>query len=233
MSFVSAAVAVAVAGASMGANIAAQTKAANQQNRYRRSLGISQNEQFKQNAEAVIQDVGFQIDQLLERDIQQAAATRQELDSVTRDIRGAGATAAAQMAAAGIQGRTVDLLHAQFSRDIAEFESTAGRNLKNFRAQSQMQAKSIYARGQNAINQGYPNPLPPAATVDHATSIMNGISTGISTFSAMRSFQSPGMLGEANPTTSTTNFSQAPTPVQMYSPYSSTPVLYQSVGRIA
>ena len=171
--------AVAVGAASAGANASAQAKAANEQNKYRRSLGIAQNRQYEENAAAVIKDVGLQIDQLAQRDIQQASATRQELESVSRNAREAGATARAQTAAAGVEGRTVDLLHAQFSRDVAEFESVASRNLRNFRAQSQMEAQAIYARGQNAINQGYPNPLPPVATVSPATSIMQGISTGI------------------------------------------------------
>jgi hypothetical protein len=236
--------ALAVGAASAGANASAQAKAANEQNRYRRSLGIAQNAQYDQNAAAVIKDVGLQIDQLAQRDIQQASATRQELESVSRNAREAGATARAQTAAAGIEGRTVDFLHAQFSRDVAEFESVAARNLRNFRAQSQMEAQAIYARGQNAINQGYPNPLPPVATVSPLTSVMQGISTGIGVYGALGSFRTPpGVAETANATTTgTTNFSQAPTAAQMYSPYQSTPILfggdapailYQSGGRFA
>jgi hypothetical protein len=200
MSFVALGVSVAVAGATTAVSMSAQAQAANQQNRYRRDLGISQNQQFKENAAAVIKDIGFQIDQLAQRDIQQAAATRQELETVSRNVREAGASARAQAAAAGVEGRTADLLHAQFSRDVAEFESVAARNLRNFRAQAQMEAKAIYARGQNAINQGYPNPLPPVATVSPATSIMQGISTGIGVYGSMRSFQTPSGMGpSANP----------------------------------
>lgn len=223
--------AVAVGAASAAANASAQSKAANEQNKYRRSLGISQNRQYEENAAAVIKDVGLQIDQLAQRDIQQASATRQELESVSRNAREAGATARAQTAAAGVEGRTVDLLHAQFSRDVAEFESVASRNLRNFRAQSQMEAQAIYARGQNAINQGYPNPLPPVATVSPATSIMQGISTGIGVYGALGSFASPPGIGAAS--NATTNISQAPTAAQMYSPYQSAPVLFGGGGMLA
>lgn len=186
------AVAVGVGVASMGVNLAAQSQAAREQNRYRRSLGISQNKQFEQNAAAVIQDVGLQIDQLAKRDIETAAATRQELETISRNAREAGATVRTMTAAAGVEGRTVDTLHAQFARDVAEFESTAIRNITNFRAQSAMEARAVYARGQNAINNGYPNPLPPVATVNPATSIMSGITTGIGVFGTLRGAGAPG-----------------------------------------
>jgi hypothetical protein len=203
MAFV--AVAIGVGVASTAVNLAAQSKAANEQNRYRRDLGISQNKQYEQNAAAVVRDVGLQIDQLAQRDIETAAATRMQLEQVARDAREAGATARAQTAAAGIEGRTVDLVHAQFARDVAEFESASIRNLRSFRSQSSMEAKAIYARGQNAINNGYPNPLPPPATVSPATSIMNGISTGIATYGALSSFRSPDVGAAANPTVNNPN----------------------------
>ena len=217
------AVAVGVGVASMGVNLAAQSQAAREQNRYRRSLGISQNRQFEQNAAAVIQDVGLQIDQLAKRDIETAAATRQELETISRNAREAGATVRTMTAAAGVEGRTVDTLHAQFARDVAEFESTAIRNITNFRAQSAMEARAIYARGQNAINNGYPNPLPPPATVNVATSIMSGISTGIGVYGALGGLASPDVGAAANPTTT---MSQAPLPAQMYPQYQSTPILF-------
>ncbi len=201
MAFV--AVAVGVGVASMGVNLAAQSKAASEQNKYRRSLGISQNKQYQQNAEAVFRDVGMQIDQLAQREIETMAATRQQLETVSRDAREAGSMARTAVAAAGVEGRSVDALHNQFVRDVADFESTAIRNISNFRAQSAMEAKAIYARGQNAINNGYPNPLPPPATLSPATSIMQGISTGLSVYTALGSFQTPSGVGAAaNPTTS-------------------------------
>jgi hypothetical protein len=215
--------AIAIGAASAAANASAQAKAANEQNRYRRSLGISQNKQYEENAAAVVRDVGLQIDQLAQRDIEQAAATRQELEKVSRDAREAGATARAMTAAAGIEGRTVDLVHAQFNRDVAEFESVAARNIRNFRSQSSMEAKAIYARGQNAINQGYPNPLPPVATVSPATSIMNGITTGIGVYGALSSFQSPpGVGATANPTTTIDPTITSTTPAA----YNSAPALF-------
>lgn len=232
MAFV--AVAVGVGVASMGVNLAAQSKAASEQNKYRRSLGISQNKQYQQNAEAVIRDVGMQIDQLAQREIETMAATRQQLETVSRDAREAGSMARTAVAAAGVEGRSVDALHNQFVRDVADFESTAIRNISNFRGQSAMEAKAIYARGQNAINNGYPNPLPPPATISPATSIMQGITTGISVYGALNAGgpagdPDAGVGAQANPVT---NFTQAPTPAQMYSPYQSTPVLFGG-GRLA
>lgn len=196
------AVAVGVGVASAGVNLYAQSKAAKEQNRYRQQLGISEERKYVQNAQAVIKDVGLQIDQMAQREIQQSASVRQELENITRSAMEAGATARTQTAAAGIEGRTVDVLHNQFRRDVAEFESAAIRNVKTFRAQSAMEAAAIYARGQNAINQGYPNPLPPPATVSPATSILNGITTGLSVYAAGRSFMTPSGVGAtANPAT--------------------------------
>ena len=204
MSFVAVAVGVGVASAGVG--IYSQSKAANEQNRYRQQLGISQNKQYVQNAQAVVKDVGLQIDQMAQREIQQSASVRQELENITRSAMEAGATARTQTAAAGVEGRSVDVLHNQFRRDVAEFESAAIRNVKTFRAQSAMEAAAIYARGQNAINQGYPNPLPPPATISPATSILNGITTGLSVYAAGRSFAAPDGIGAtANPATVANN----------------------------
>lgn len=199
MSFV--AVAVGVGVASAGVSLAAQSQAARQQNAYRRSLGISQNEQYAKNAQAVTRDVGFQIDQLAQREIETVAATRLELEKVSRDARESGATARTMTAAAGIEGRTVDILHAQFRRDVADFESVTARNLRNYRAQSAMEAKAIYARGQNAINNGYPQPLPPVATISPATSIMQGLTTGLSVYGTLGGLAKPDLGAAANATT--------------------------------
>lgn len=198
MSFVAVAVTgVAVSAATAAVSLSAQQKAANEQNRYRRELGISQNTQYAQNAAAVVQDVGLQIDQLARREIEFADATRLELESVSRNVREASATSTAAMAAAGIEGRSVDLLHNQFSRDVAEFESVAAKNLSSFRAQSAMEAAAIYARGQNAINGGYPPPLPPVATVSPATSILGALSSGLSAASMVGAFRTPSGVGGA------------------------------------
>lgn len=205
--------AIAVGAASAAVNQQAQTKAANEQNRYRQQLGISQNQRYKENAEAVIKDLGLQMDQLIQRDFQQSAAVRQELENYTRNARMAAASTQVATAAAGIEGRSVDLLHQQFERDVAEFESAAQRNIQAFRAQSNMEAQAIYARGQSAINNGYPNPLPPVATVSAATNIMNGVTTGIGIYGALRSFQSPpGVAATANPNTASSVPGTAQTP---------------------
>lgn len=191
MSFVAVA-AIGIGAASIGVGVASQAAAANEQNAYRQRLGISQNKAFQDNANAVIQDVGMQIDQLARREVEQAAAIRQELDGVVKGARQSMGTMSTQTAAAGVAGRSVDALHMQFQRDVAEFASIAGRNMMNTRAQSSMEAKAIYARGQSAINQGTPNPLPPAATLNVGASILNGVSTGLGAYTSLRgAFSNP------------------------------------------
>lgn len=204
--------AIAIGAASAGVNQKAQTDAANEQNRYRAQLGISGNQRYQETVKAVTRDVNLQIGQLARRDMEQAAATRQELENLTRNARLAGSSTRVATAAAGIEGRTVDMLHQEFERDVAEYESAAQRNLKNFRVQADMEAKAIYARGQNAINNGYPNPLPPVATVNPLTNIMSGVTTGLAAYSALSSFSGPPGLGQAaNPsTTSIPNSTQTP-----------------------
>ena len=202
MSFVAVA-AIGIGAASIGVGVAGQVSAANQQNAYRQRLGISQNRQYLENAAAVTQDVGLQIDQLAQRDLEQSAATRLELDNAIRGARVASGTTAVQSASAGVEGRTVDLLHQQFARDVADFASTSGRNLMNFRAQASMEARAIYARGQSAINQGTPNPLPPVQTVNAAVPILQGITTGIGVYGTLRQSFGPPTLpqGIGTPTT--------------------------------
>lgn len=199
--------AIGIGVASAGANMAAQGAAASEQNSYRRRLGIAQNRQYQENAGAVMRDIGMQVDQLARRDLEMAAATSNELQNITRNVREASATARTQQAAAGVEGVSVELLHMQFERDVAEFESTAMRNVRNARYQSNMEAQAIYARGQSAINQGYPPPLPPAQTVSPWASLMNGVSTGLNAAMALSSFQAPTDIGAgANLTTSGTPF---------------------------
>lgn len=203
--------AIGVGAASAGVNQYAQTQAANEQNRYRAQLGISQNQRYKENAEAVIKDIGLQTDQLVRREIEQGAAIRQELENYTRNARMSAATTRTMAAAAGVEGRSVDLLHQQFARDVAEAESAAQRNFKSYRAQTNMEIQAVYARGQSAINNGYPNPLPPVATVNPLTNIMNGITTGIGVYGAMSSFRAPSLAANANPSTANIpNFTQTP-----------------------
>lgn len=187
---------VGLGAATAGVSMAAQSEAASQQNAYRARLGIAQNRAYEQNVEAVTRDIGLQIDQLASRDIEQAAATRLELENISRNAKEAGATMRARTGAVGVEGQTIALLHNQFDREIAEFESVAARNMKTFRARTEMEARAIYARGQSAINNGYPNPLPPPATVSPLTSILGGITTGLSTFGTLNSaFGAPPGVG--------------------------------------
>ncbi len=56
---------VAIGAASAAAQADAQNKAAKEQNAYRARLGVAGNKQYVQNAEAVIRDVGSQVDQIV------------------------------------------------------------------------------------------------------------------------------------------------------------------------
>lgn len=183
--------------ASAAAQADAQNKAAKEQNAYRARLGVAGNKQYLQNAEAVIRDVGSQVDQVARRNMEQSMAVRQELEGISRNAREAKATYTTVAASAGVEGRSVDLLHAQFDRDVMEFESAANRNLSNMRTQMGMEIEAIYARGQSAINSGYPAPLPPAANPSPWLPIINGITTGISTYGALSSFRTPTGVGSA------------------------------------
>ena len=174
-----------VAAASTAAGLYSQQQAANSQNDYRSRLSIANNANYKANAEGVIKDIGYQVDALAQRDIQNSNATRAELENAFRGARESQKSYDVGAAGRGVEGRTVDYVHEQFNRDVADFESAAARNIANFRTQSSMEAKAIYARGQSAINGGYPAPLPPTATVSPATSIMNGVSTGFAAFGAL------------------------------------------------
>jgi hypothetical protein len=188
---------VLIGAASAAAQADAQNKAAKEQNAYRARLGVAGNKQYLQNAEAVIRDVGSQIDQLGRQNIERSLAVRQELEGVSRNAREAKATYTTVAASAGVEGRSVDLLHAQFDREVMEFESAAARNLSNMRTQMGVEIEAIYARGQSAINGGYPAPLPPAANPSPWLPIINGITTGISTYGALSSFRAPTGVGSA------------------------------------
>lgn len=188
--------AIAIGAASTAAQAAAQRNAAKEQNSYRSRLGVAGNKQYVQNAEAVIQDVGAQVDQVVRQNTERQLAVRQELEGISRNAREAKATYSTVAAGAGVEGRSVDLLHAQFDREVMEFESAAARNISNMRTQMGVEIEAIYARGQSAINGGYPAPLPPAANPSPWLPIINGVTTGISTYSALQSFQTPSGVGQ-------------------------------------
>lgn len=198
---------IVMAAASSAANIASQSQAARAQNSYNRRLGIAQNKQYEQNAAAVRQDVLMQTEMLARRNLEQRAATQNELQGISRNAQEASGTAAAAQAVAGVEGRSVDMLHAQFAREVAEYESVAARNIRSATIQANAEAQAIYARGQSAINNGYPPPLPPTQTINPLTSLLNGAATGISVASALNSFQTPQGVGTiANPGTTQSNF---------------------------
>jgi hypothetical protein len=177
-----------------------QSNATRAQNRYNKELGEAQLAAYGETERSVVRDVGLQIDQLAQREFEQTAATRQELENITKNVRQASGSARTVQAAMGVEGRSVDMLHQQFAREIAGFESTAMRNIRNFRYQSNMEAQAIYARGQSILNSGVPAPLPPAATWSPALNVLQGATTGIQTASALQSFRGPsGVGGAGNP----------------------------------
>ena len=174
---------------------ASQSQAASAQNRYTRQLGEAQAEQYKLTERSVVRDVGLQIDQLAQREFEQTAATRLELENITKNVRQAAGTTRVAQAAMGVEGRSVDMLHQQFEREIAGFESTAMRNLRNMRYQSNMEAQAIYARGQSILNSGVPAPLPPSATWSPLLNVLQGATVGLQTASALQSFNTPAGVG--------------------------------------
>ena len=177
----------------------AQSNATKAQNRYNRELGEAALAQYQETEKSVVRDIGLQIDQLAQREFEQTAATRQELENITKNVRQASGSTRAVQGAMGVEGRSVDMLHQQFEREIAGFESTAMRNIRNFRYQSNIEAQAIYARGQSILNSGVPSPLPPAATWSPALNVLQGATTGIQTASALQSFRTPAGLGAGNP----------------------------------
>ena len=178
-----------------GVGMAAQKKAADEANAYRKRLKIAGQTSYEMNKDAVIKDVGLQIDQLGLRELQARAAARLELEGIARAAKSASATSAVSFGRAGITGQSVDLLHQQFERDVLEHESAYVRTQDNMRQQFSMDAQGIYARGEAAINAGTPAPLPPVQTVSPATSIMNGISTGFNVYGSLGSFKTPPGVG--------------------------------------
>jgi hypothetical protein len=179
--------------------MAAQKNAADEQNAYRKRLKIAGQQNYENNKEAVIKDVGLKIDQLGLRELQARAAARLELEGIARAAKSASATSAVSFGRAGITGQSVNLLHQQFERDVLEHESAYVRTQDNMRQQFSMDAQGIYARGEAAINAGTPAPLPPVQTVSPATSIMNGISTGFSIYGSLGSYRTPPGVGTSAP----------------------------------
>lgn len=177
---VSATVGVLVGAGQAAAQGAAQSSAAKAQNRHRANLGAAQNKAYEDTIASVRQDIGLQTDALFAQRSQQIDAQRQELQNITRDSRLASSSYRAVTAEAGITGKSVEMVHSQFEREVMEYESAAARNVTNMTLQTNREAQAIYSRGQSTINQGYPPPLPPPANVDMLGIGMQGLITGIS-----------------------------------------------------
>lgn len=207
----SATVGVLVGAGQAAAQGAAQSSAAKAQNRHRANLGAAQNKAYEDTIASVRQDIGLQTDALFAQRSQQIDAQRQELQNITRDSRLASAGYRAMTAEAGITGKSVELVHSQFEREVMEYESAAARNVTNMTLQTNREAQAIYNRGQSMINQGYPPPLPPPANVNMGLIGMQGLLTGISVGTSLHSSfgnPNPGTTpptgGGAGPTSSST-----------------------------
>lgn len=168
-----------VGAATMASQAAAQSSAARSQNKYRDSLGKAEDAKYSQTIESVNKDVGLQTDALMAQRIQQIDAQKQELQNITRDARNNSATFSTASAEAGVTGRSVDVVHQQFERDVMEFSSAASRNLTMYTAQLNREVQAIYSRGQSIINQGYPSPLPPPAQVNYGLIAVNAATAGL------------------------------------------------------
>lgn len=199
---VSATVGVLVGAGQAAAQGAAQSAAARAQNRHRANLGAAQNKAYEDTIASVRQDIGLQTDALFAQRSQQIDAQRQELQNITRDSRLASSSYRAVTAEAGITGKSVEMVHSQFEREVMEYESAAARNVTNMTLQTNREAQAIYNRGQSMINQGYPAPLPPPANVNMGLIAMQGITTGISVGTSLRgAFGNPGGGGTPPPPT--------------------------------
>lgn len=205
---VSATVGIIASAGSMAAQSAAQSRAARDQNRYRSDLSDAQNRAYEETVASVKEDIGLQTESLFAQYQQNVDAQKQQLQGISRDARLASGAYRALSAETGAEGRTVDLVHQQFERDVLEYESAAIRNITNMGMQINREAQAIYNRGQSIINQGYPSPLPPPARVDFGLIAMNSALTGLQTGIALNgAFKAPnpGVTGTP-PASSYTGF---------------------------
>lgn len=168
-----------VGGLSAGASIAGQASAASQQNKYLRSQGAAADENYRKTVEAVQKDIGLQTDTLVAQQMETIAQQKQQLQNISLDARASSAAYRALQAETGVEGRTVQMVHDQFEREVLNFTSATTRNITNYTAQLNREAASIYARGQSIINSGYPAPLPPFQSINFASSLLSGAAAGI------------------------------------------------------
>lgn len=185
-----------VGGLSAASSVAGQAAASSQQNKYLRSQGKAGDENYRKTVEAVQKDIGLQTDTLVAQQMETIAQQKQQLQNITLDARSASSSYTALQAETGAEGRTVQMVHDQFEREVLNFTSATTRNITNYTAQLNREASSIYARGQSIINSGYPAPLPPFQSVNFASSIMSGAATGIGAgISAHSALQAPNVGG--------------------------------------
>lgn len=185
-----------VGGLSAASSVAGQAAASSQQNKYLRSQGKAGDENYRKTVEAVQKDIGLQTDTLVAQQMETIAQQKQQLQNITLDARSASSSYTALQAETGAEGRTVQMVHDQFEREVLNFTSATTRNITNYTAQLNREASSIYARGQSIINSGYPAPLPPFQSVNFASSIMSGAATGIGAgISAYSALQAPNVGG--------------------------------------
>lgn len=183
-----------VGGLTSAASITGQAVASSQQNKYLRSQGAAADENYRQTVEAVKRDVGLQTDTLMAQQMETIAQQKQQLQNISLDARAASSAYTALQAETGVEGRTVQMVHDQFEREVLNFSSAAQRNITNYTAQLNREASSIYARGQSIINSGYPAPLPPFQSINFANSILSGAAAGIGAgIAAHGAFKNPNV----------------------------------------
>lgn len=187
-----------VAAASTAANAAASSSAARQQNRYLTAQGQAQDENYRRTVEAVREDVGIQTDALMAQQVEAISAQKQQLQNITRDARSASSAYTAATAEMGVEGRSVEQVHQQFERGVLEFQSAATRNISNYTAQLNREARAIYNRGQSIINQGYPAPLPPYQSVNFGLIATQGAIAGLNAGLASYPAFNPPKTGTTN-----------------------------------
>jgi hypothetical protein len=158
-------------------------------------MGAAAEKTYTQTVESVQKDIGLQVDALVAQRIQTIDAQKQELQNISREARANSSTMSAYAANQGVEGRSIDMVHQQFEADAMSFASAASRNISNYTAQINREAQAIYARGQSIINQGYPAPLPPPATVNYGLIAVNSAISGLNAGLAAHSAFTPPKTG--------------------------------------
>lgn len=184
--------AVTIGAASSAASIASQNQAARDQADYNNKLGKANNERFGLLAQEVRRDVGFQTDQLYTNFGEQRKAMMMQINNVANDALKSAAIMETGFASAGVEGRSVDQAIREFEVDFSNYSVARIDELDSRYKQMLSEAQAIRNRGQSAINQNVPMPLPPTRMPSPIPAILNGATTAIGVAGALQSLQGPG-----------------------------------------